>query len=251
MTEAYYNLLYDVLRSYNRCTPSKILQLRNGQVFVFGTDSRGSQRYGAAGLAAKQFGAEVGVKNGRTGNSYALPTMDCTLEELGAAILQFELYARENKGLTFLVTPIGCGHAGFKEEQVAPYFRGCIALNNVMLPEQFIRFFRLECIDKLGLRNIANNQKTKENDIFSLYDASVHPVIEYLQQYSIPISPDGGFTLLDSDGNVMAEAELGIESEKVVFNPFNSQSEIAFKNNGYSICTVEEYLNSKQKNRCQ
>lgn len=247
MTEAYYKLLYDVLRAYNRCTPSKVLRLRNDQVFVFGTDAKGSQRYGAAGLAAKKFGAQIGVKNGRTGNSYALPTMDCTLEELGAAILQFELYVRENKGLTFLVTPIGCGHAGFKEEQIAPYFRGCIALNNVMLPERFIRFFRLECIDKLGLRNTARNQEKQENDIFSLYDDSVHPVIEYLQQYSIPFSPDGGFTLQDSDGNVMAEAELGIESEKVVFSPFNSQSEIAFKNNGYSICTVEEYLNSKQK----
>lgn len=54
MTEAYYNLLYDVLRAYNRCTPSKVLRLRNDQVFVFGTDAKGSQRYGAAGLAAKK-----------------------------------------------------------------------------------------------------------------------------------------------------------------------------------------------------
>lgn len=54
MTEAYYKLLYDVLRAYNRCTPSKVLRLRNDQVFVFGTDAKGSQRYGAAGLAAKK-----------------------------------------------------------------------------------------------------------------------------------------------------------------------------------------------------
>ena len=52
MTEAYYNLLYDVLRSYDRCTPSKIYRLRKDQVFVFGTDAKGSLRYGAAGLAA-------------------------------------------------------------------------------------------------------------------------------------------------------------------------------------------------------
>ena len=54
MTEAYYKLLYDVLRAYNRCTPSKVLRLRNDQVFVFGTDAKGSQRYGAADLAAKK-----------------------------------------------------------------------------------------------------------------------------------------------------------------------------------------------------
>ena len=82
ITEAYYKLLYDVLRAYNRCTPSKVLRLRHKQIFVFGTDTNGSQRYGAAGLAAKNFGAQIGVRNGRTGDSYALPTMGCTLEEL-------------------------------------------------------------------------------------------------------------------------------------------------------------------------
>lgn len=247
MTEAYYKLLYDVLRTYNRSTPSKVLRLRNEQVFVFGTDSRGSQRYGAAGLAAKQFGAQIGVKNGRTGNSYALPTMDCALEELGAAILEFEQYARENKGLTFLVTPIGCGHAGFNVDQVAPYFRGCIALNNVMLPDLFLSFFRMECIDKLGLRNNLSSPKEEVFDIYSLYDESVHPVLNYLQEHSIPFSPDGGFSLLDDQENVLAEAELGIESEKIVLYPFNSQSKIAFENHGYKIYTAEEYLNAKQK----
>jgi hypothetical protein len=53
--------------------------------------------------------------------------------------------------------------------------------------------------------------------------------------------------LLDEDSNILAEAELGIESEKIVFSPFNSQSAMAFINNGYTISTVEEYLNSKQK----
>lgn len=247
MEAAYYKLLYDVLKGYDRCTPSKIVSLRNNQIFVFGTNKYGSQKHGAAGLAAKSFGAQIGITNGLTGMCYALPTMGFDIHILGKAILQFEQFARNNRDKTFLVTPIGCGHAGFKEEQVAPYFKGCIALNNVMLPEQFIRFFRLECIDKLGLRNAASDQKEPENDIFSLYDNSVHHVIEYLQLHSIPFSPDGGYTLLDSDGNVIAEAELGIESEKVVFNPFNSQSEIAFKNNGYKICSPEEYLNSKQQ----
>ena len=247
METAYYNLLYDVLKGYDRCTPSKIVSLKNNQIFVFGTNKYGSQKHGAAGLAAKSFGAQVGITNGLTGMCYALPTMGFDIHILGKAILQFEQFARNNRDKTYLVTPIGCGHAGFKEEQVAPYFKGCIALNNVMLPEQFIRFFRLECIDKLGLRNAASDQKEPENDIFSLYDNSVHHVIEYLQLHSIPFSPDGGYTLLDSDGNVIAEAELGIESEKVVFNPFNSQSEIAFKNNGYKICSPEEYLNSKQQ----
>ena len=246
MTEAYYKLLYDVLRAYNRCTPSKVLRLRHEQVFVFGTDSKGSQCYGAAGLAAKNFGAQIGVTNGRTGDSYALPTMGYYLAELGSAVLQFEQYARENRCTTFLVTPIGCGHAGFKEEEIAPFFRGCIALTNVMLPEQFIRFFRMECIDKLGLKNTRTNTDESDDEIYMLYDESVHPIIDYLKAHSIPFSQEGGFTLLDDQEHVLAEAELGIESEKVVFLPLSLESEKAFKDAGYTIFDVNDYLNSKR-----
>ena len=246
MTEAYYKLLYDVIRAYNRCTPSKVLRLRHEQVFVFGTDSKGSQCYGAAGLAAKNFGAQIGVTNGRTGDSYALPTMGYSIAELGSAILQFEQYARENRCTTFLVTPIGCGHAGFKEEEIAPFFRGCIALTNVMLPEQFIRFFRMECIDKLGLKNTRTNTDESDDEIYMLYDESVHPIIDYLKAHSIPFSQEGGFTLLDDQEHVLAEAELGIESEKVVFLPLSLESEKAFKDAGYTIFDVNDYLNSKR-----
>lgn len=245
MTEAYYNLLYDVLRSYNRCTPSKILRLRNEQVFVFGTDSRGSQRYGAAGLAAKQFGAEVGVSDGPTGDTYALPTMGCSLERLGNSILQFEQYARSNRNKTFLVTPIGCGHAGFKVEDVAPYFRGCIALGNVMLPEQFLSFFRKECIEKLHLKETNCTNNNQEADYYLLYEESVHPVLKYLEAHSIPFSEEGGFSLVDENDNVIAEAELCIESEKIVFSPYDQNSEKALVAAGYTIMSVNEYLTSK------
>ena len=44
MKTAYYNLLHDVLRGYDRCTPSKIVSLRNNQIFVFGTNKYGSQK---------------------------------------------------------------------------------------------------------------------------------------------------------------------------------------------------------------
>lgn len=45
MEAAYYNLLYDVLKGYDHCTPSKIVSLRNNQIFVFGTNKYGSQKY--------------------------------------------------------------------------------------------------------------------------------------------------------------------------------------------------------------
>jgi hypothetical protein len=44
---------------------------------------------------------------------------------------------------------------------------------------------------------------------------------------------------------VLAESELGIESEKIVFLLFNKESEIAFKDTDYRIFNVNNYLNSK------
>jgi hypothetical protein len=246
MEIAYYNLLYDVLKAYDRCTPSKIVNLRNNQIFVFGTNKYGSQKHGAAGLAAKSFGAQVGITNGPTGMCYALPTMGFDIVELGKAILQFEQFARKNRDKTFLVTPIGCGHAGFKVEDVAPFFKGCVALKNVMLPDLFVCHFRQECIEKLKLKNSSNNL-VEENNVYSLYEQSVHPVLDYLIKNSIKFSLEGGFTLLNEQNEVVAEAELGIESEKVVFLPFGAESEKAFIDAGYMVCDVNDYLNSKYK----
>ncbi len=39
--------------------------------------------------------------------------------------------------MTFLVTPIGCGIAGFSPEEIAPLFAGVVALPNVWLPHDF------------------------------------------------------------------------------------------------------------------
>ena len=57
----------------------------------------------------------------------------------------------------------------------------------------------------------------------------------------------GAFSLKDEKGNVIAEAELGVESEKIVFTPYNIQSANSFKNFGYTIFTPEEYINSRNK----
>ena len=45
---------------------------------------------------------------------------------------------KENDGLTFLVTRIGCGIAGFREEEIAPLFENALELENVILPKEFV-----------------------------------------------------------------------------------------------------------------
>lgn len=244
MNKEYNTLLKDVLECYQRFTPDKITQLGENQIFVFGTNASGRQQYGAAGAAKKLFGAEDGVWEGRTGNAYALPTKGFSYEILKKAVVTFEQYVRENRHLVYYVTAIGCGHAGYKVEKIAPLFRGFVGLGNVALPKIFIEAMLAE----------VNRQEAKQEQtdippvtVFDFYDESVHEVIKYLQEHDIPFNQEGGFTLTDKDNIVIAEAELGIESEKIVFLPFNDQSESAFKKSGYSICSVEEYLNSKLK----
>ena len=71
-----------ILSTYDRRTPNHIFALRPNQIFVFGTDTKGSQKFGAAGIAAKKFGAQIGVVDGPTGNCYALPTRGFTISDL-------------------------------------------------------------------------------------------------------------------------------------------------------------------------
>lgn len=39
--------------------------------------------------------------------------------------------------MTFLVTRIGCGIAGFTDEEIAPLFAGALGIRNIYLPSSF------------------------------------------------------------------------------------------------------------------
>ena len=53
----------------------------NNTIFVFGSNPEGRHGAGAAKVAREQFGAEYGVGEGLTGNSYALPTKDLRVKK--------------------------------------------------------------------------------------------------------------------------------------------------------------------------
>ena len=161
-TPEFVKILNDIVRSYDRLTPTKIHHLRPSRIFVFGTDRQGSQKYGAAGLAAKSFGAQVGVSSGLTGNSYALPTKGISLGELEEHVAEFEKFAREHTELKFLVTAIGCGHAGLDVSQVSEMFIGCVALKNVYLPHEFMLQYRQFCNSKLNIGQQIKKQEEKQ-----------------------------------------------------------------------------------------
>ncbi len=110
-------------------------------IFVFGSNLAGRHGKGAALYARQHHGAIYGQGKGRQGNSYAIPTKGgdmrpLPLERIGGYVAEFLQYASDNYALSFQVTPIGCGLAGFKPEQIAPMFAS--APENCVLPEEFV-----------------------------------------------------------------------------------------------------------------
>lgn len=120
-----------------RYTPEFITELKPGEIFVFGSNLRGMHAGGAARVANVKFGAEWGVGVGLTGQCYAIPTMQGGVETIKPYTDQFIAFAAEHPELTFLVTRIGCGIAGFTDAQIAPLFADALEAPNVVLPKSF------------------------------------------------------------------------------------------------------------------
>jgi hypothetical protein len=120
-----------------RVTPDRIGSLAPGQVFVFGSNLQGAHAGGAARLAFERFGAVWGQGVGLQGRSYAIPTMQGGVETIRPYVDEFIEFAYQHSEMTFLVTRIGCGIAGFTPMEIAPLFALAVALPNVWLPRDF------------------------------------------------------------------------------------------------------------------
>lgn len=105
-------------------TPETIDELKANEVFIFGSNRNGNHYGGAAKVAYEKFGAEWGVGEGHR-------------------------IADDNRQLTFYVTKVGCGIAGWDIETVKrcfwkgatevspdPEWRGIPS--NVIIPEEFV-----------------------------------------------------------------------------------------------------------------
>lgn len=108
------------------------------QIFVFGSNLAGRHGAGAALFARHNHNARYGQGTGLQGQSYAIPTKDQALKPLGLFTIgeyvrEFLEFATENQWMTFNITRIGCGLAGYKDSQIAPMFKD--APINCKLPE--------------------------------------------------------------------------------------------------------------------
>lgn len=125
-----------------RTTPDYITELAPGEIFVFGSNLAGMHGGGAARLAYQKFGAVWGKGVGLHGRSYAIPTMHGGVERIAPYVDEFIVFARNRPDLTFLVTEIGCGIAGFTPEEIAPLFSRARDVENIHLPARFLELLR-------------------------------------------------------------------------------------------------------------
>jgi hypothetical protein len=118
-----------------RITSNNITKLKKNEIFVFGSNAEGQHHGGAAKNAVESFGAIIGQGCGLQGKSFAINTMS-GLDVIKHEVAAFIRYAMHADNI-FLVTEIGCGIAGFKPEQIAPFFKEAKEIANIHLPESF------------------------------------------------------------------------------------------------------------------
>ena len=118
-------------------TPEYITELKENEIFVFGSNLEGMHGGGAARIAYEEFGAIWGKGVGLQGQSYGIPTMHGGVDVIKPYVDEFVNFAKSHPELKFLVTRIGCGIAGFTDEEIAPLFKDAIEIENIYLPKSF------------------------------------------------------------------------------------------------------------------
>lgn len=101
--------------------------MSTSDIFVFGSNEQGIHGKGAALYAVKKWGAIRGIGAGLQGRAYAIPTKSTPrhtlpLEKVSSYVRDFIEHARLHPNNRFLLSKIGCGLAGFSEEEISPLF---------------------------------------------------------------------------------------------------------------------------------
>lgn len=124
-------------------SPDLVTSLKPNEIFCFGSNTAGLHGKGAA-KQALTLGARWGQGSGLQGSTYGIPTKDHHMKVLPVNKIlryvdEFVEFAQKSPQLTFLVSEIGCGLAGYSPKDIAPLFEKAVKLENVRLPRRFLR----------------------------------------------------------------------------------------------------------------
>jgi len=103
-------------------------------------------------------------------------------KEVKEAIERFIAFAKEHPDLFFLVTRVGCGIAGYHDEEIAQFFVGALELKNVSLPKSFVdalgggevhydleRFVEAQELDYISALNEVKNGEKRGHWIWYIF----------------------------------------------------------------------------------
>lgn len=125
-------------------TPENITELKANEIFVYGSNQY-AQHNGGAAKKALDFGANYGnCPMGLCGNTYGIITTSFNEEPINIGFIRTQIdllykFAAIRPDLTFYVTKIGTGIAGWGIELIAAIFRDreYFRPSNIILPIEF------------------------------------------------------------------------------------------------------------------
>jgi hypothetical protein len=251
-------------------TPDNVSSLKPDEVFVFGSNLAGMHEGGAARAACIRFGAIMGQGVGLQGQSYAIPTMQGGVETIRPYVDDFIRFAKEHKELFFYVTRIGCGIAGFKDEEIAPLFAAAIDLDNICLPRSFATILQNGSETRNVILTHAHGITRTFADIVIARNEiekfkSANEVINYLLKYFERFIKSGDHVAFNAirtfnhvihqkEDNVFTPSGLDVErfrSKMFNFHEFSEHFEIAYTQYCIEkICNVVAFLNEFRRYDC-
>lgn len=129
-----------------------ITELKDNEIFVFGSNTEGRHGAGAARLALMRFGAHYGNAMGLQGQSYAIITKNLTKEKHPSVskgfiieqISEFYTYANENEDKLFYIAYHGKKKNlnGYTPKEMAEMFSAFRIPDNVVFEENFSHLLR-------------------------------------------------------------------------------------------------------------
>jgi len=141
-------------RSEMQYTPEHIAILRENEIFVFGSNLMGRKTGGDAYTARRVFNADMGIKEGPTGQAYAVPILDEAMRSVSPEALCYSLgrlilYALDHPEQTFYLTELGRKREGLPADTVRDLLWEAIRLisedaykeravpSNLLIPQRF------------------------------------------------------------------------------------------------------------------
>ena len=92
-------------------------ELKDNEIFVFGSNGQGNHGAGAAKFALDKRWTHTGHAHGLSWQSFAVDTMD-GLQTFKNDLSCLAITARHNPALTFYLTPVGTNIAGYSKQEV-------------------------------------------------------------------------------------------------------------------------------------